>query len=542
MASAYLSKISDDDRNQLVMKLWQTQGGKCFICDDVIDLAIHKNSIDIDHVEPSSAGGKDDESNFALTHSSCNRSKQASNLRVARVLANFAKTKTECQSENRNPNLGDILKKFGGSKYSMNFSLIEDQIKYSFEKIGDVSIKSSPVYHDNLSGMKYFFAKLPIEYLFHDDKINPRPIGNNISGLIEEFFKKRPQLHVSLGWIDCRDDYLNSSVKIFDGQHKAAAQILLGVRSLPVRIFINPDMDVLLTTNTNAGTTLRQIAFDKSVRRHLGHTLYFDRIQRYQKERELSPEDYSFSEKDLMKHFKGESREIKKYVLDAVRNGITGSQDNKLIDYIDFGGRAKEKPLSYSTIEKTFYSFFIFQELLDTSLDYQMDVDENPRELEKKQIIHLMNIIANEIYINKFDTELGTSRIENKIQKGELVPEDHLRAYRLSKEEIMYTWLKYVLQIVRNYFLNVGYPINEEKVFQYPFPDQIWKNVESFVKNLVKMPVWVNTDLSLSVFGGKQNYEYWQTIFQTGKSPTGQQVLPSGINIMEMIRGDTNHR
>lgn len=51
----------------------------------------------------------------------------------------------------------------------------------------------------------------------------------------------------------------------FDGQHKATAQVLLRVRALPIRVFVDPDPDLLLTTNTNAGTTLRQVAFDKSV-------------------------------------------------------------------------------------------------------------------------------------------------------------------------------------------------------------------------------------------------------------------------------------
>jgi hypothetical protein len=127
-------------------------------------------------------------------------------------------------------------------------------------------------------------------------------------------------LHVSLGWIDLKDADNKGRINIFDGQHKASAQILLGVKDLPVRIFINPDIDILLTTNTNAGTTLRQVAFDKSFRRHLGSSLYLDRIERYQNERNLGKETYSFSEKDLVKHFKGESREMKRYILDAVRD------------------------------------------------------------------------------------------------------------------------------------------------------------------------------------------------------------------------------
>ena len=89
MASLFLSRLTADQRKDLVGRLHEAQGGDCFICEKPIDLDVHGGSVDIDHVEPISLGGKDDETNFALTHDSCNRSKQASDLRIARVLARF---------------------------------------------------------------------------------------------------------------------------------------------------------------------------------------------------------------------------------------------------------------------------------------------------------------------------------------------------------------------------------------------------------------------------------------------------------------------
>jgi len=73
--------------------------------------------------------------------------------------------------------------------------------------------------------------------------------------------------------------------------------VLLGVRALPIRVFVDPDPDLLLTTNTNAGTALRQVAFDKSVQRRLGKSSFNDRLERYRKEKGLTEHDESMSEK-----------------------------------------------------------------------------------------------------------------------------------------------------------------------------------------------------------------------------------------------------
>jgi len=180
MSSLYLNRLSEKDRDTLIRKLHESQGGNCFICEKPLDVKLH--DLEIDHVKPLKLGGKDDPLNFALTHSSCNESKQDADLTVARILAKFKRIQETCLQNNRGPNLSDILKEYEGTVYEFNGQIDDDKgyIEYSLSKIGDNNTYRERIYTDKTSGFKYFFAELPIEYIHHDDRINPRSIGQNI--------------------------------------------------------------------------------------------------------------------------------------------------------------------------------------------------------------------------------------------------------------------------------------------------------------------------------------------------------------------------
>ena len=219
MSSKYLDSLTTEERNQLISKLHRIQNGTCYICGGEIDLTLHVPNID--HIIPLANRGKDQEDNFALTHESCNKSKQDSNLKIARILHLLQKIqdKTENQ-ENRAASLKQVLEYFGGSKYDIKHKTEENKLKLSFSEIGNNNIITSQIFEDALSKEKTCFLEIPIEYIFHDELINPRGINSSISRLIKEFEKGNPQLHLSLARIN------DNKIKIFDGQHKAVAQIL----------------------------------------------------------------------------------------------------------------------------------------------------------------------------------------------------------------------------------------------------------------------------------------------------------------------------
>jgi len=448
-------------------------------------------------------------------------------------MARYEKIKDLHSSKGHNrPNLGDFLNELGGAKHELTAHADGTTFEYTLSELG-VAKHIAQVFQDKLSGMASAYLELPIEYIFHDERINPRAVGARLRGLVEEFLDGRPQLHVALAWGEVKNGKVK--VQVFDGQHKAVSQILLGNRNLLIRLFLNPDLNTLLQANTNAGTVLRQIAFDKATQRFLGSQIFWEKVDEYRLATSRQEDDLSFSEQDLLRFFKGEHREIRRYIVDDMRVGVIHHPQNRLKAYVEFSGRAKEKPLSYSTIEKTFFSTFIHKDPLLTPMNLRLEIGENPRDLEKQQLVELMNVIAEELFEGQYDFDLGTDKIEEKVKKGDNIPDGHLRATRISREECVYNWLRYVHNLIKRYYLMRGEVVEDDELFERKFPVELWGLIRKLVKNLGAIPMWINHSLAKSAFGGRQSYDFWKDVFETGKAPGGQQLLAKPLNLDELV-------
>lgn len=538
MHSPYLEKLTKEERDSLVTRLFNQQQGKCFICEQEMNLATQGDSLDIDHIIPISVKDtRDNESNFALTHKTCNCSKGAANLYSARAIYKIKNLQSEFKKKyNANPeqysalhtnaNLGDLLEAVGGSKYTLNFTIENDMFVYSLSEMNDTTVYRLPIFTDRLSKVKSVFIELPIEYCYHDDLINPRAINSSVSELIKEFNSERPQLQVSLARIN--DD---KKVYIFDGQHKSAAQIALGADKLFMRLFIDYDINELLVTNQRAGKELKQIEFDKNILIQLNSRIYQDMVEKYQKAHNLNEDEFKFSELDLLQFFANDSK-LKACIIDNQKNLVAKNSDNKLLQFIDFDGRGKNLPISYDAYNSTFLSMFI-----DTKrfVSEPLENENNQRITELKQLTRLQNIIAENMYIGKFDSAMETAQIESKIAngKGNNISDDHLACFRYSKKEVMYCWLSRINEII-HYYLTVNMNFKDEMIrnyFKTEIDEPLWSHIENYIKMILGLPLWRDRGLSETIFATKQSLDFWKSVFETGKSPDGLQVLASPVNI-----------
>ena len=153
MHSPYLDKLSNTEYQALTNRLFNIQRGKCYICQQDIDLATQKTQID--HIIPISLSGKDNETNFAVTHASCNESKQDANLCVARSLHRLMRIQDDVEKrEKRAASLKDLLIFEGGSKYNLRYR-IDDKtgdFVYSLDDTKDTTIYHTKIFKDALSG------------------------------------------------------------------------------------------------------------------------------------------------------------------------------------------------------------------------------------------------------------------------------------------------------------------------------------------------------------------------------------------------------
>jgi len=92
-----------------------------------------------------------------------------------------------------------------------------------------------------------------------------------------------------------------------------------------------------------------------------------------------------------VRFFRGERREMERYIIDAQRDGITHDQQNALLEFVEWAGKGADRPLSYNTIERSFFREFLYKKALDTPLQGLVQAGGECRRAElEEQVEHLM--------------------------------------------------------------------------------------------------------------------------------------------------------
>jgi hypothetical protein len=205
------------------------------------------------------------------------------------------------------------------------------------------------------------------------------------------------------------------------------------------------------------------------------------------------------------------------------------------MEFVEWSGKAADRPLAYNTIERTFFKEFLHKKALETPIDEGMERGDNPRLLERDQLVRLMSLFADVFFVGSWEPEIGGRQLESRLQKGDSIPENHLRAWRIARDEILGAVTAWVRLVIEHSFAFTGRMVEKDRLMHQTFPEDLWRRIEAFLRNLALLPCWIDKNLSLTVFGAKQNRDFWDRVFKTGVAPNQVRVLAEPLQLNKMI-------
>lgn len=531
-----LDALTADQRTDLIERLHKAQNGLCYVCQEVINLQVHE--VDIDHIAALAREGPDDESNWALTHATCNRSKGTRDLQLQRILHEFRKhvqkyTAGNAHGKDRNFTLNEALSELRPKRMDAGVVLRDDQVEVSWIEGGQPKTETYALLTDTaIPPAKSFVGMIPFVCSHHDHDINPRSIVD-LEPMIEEFYNGYPQLQPSLASLTIKGSNGKAPILIFDGQHKAAAQLYARRDRLFVRVFLNYDREKLKETNYRAHTKLAQVHFPQLISDKVGADLFKEEFDRFIQDADPTKisEDAFFS-KHVQRVQRSEYRRyFGNYLRYEVLIGKAGSQQNMVLDFTEtVMPRSTRYPLSYDTLQKTVLDVMLYQKPSKETLDQT----ERYRQLEKENLVRLLNIFVEEVLSNgRFDVDLGVRRMEERLANDpQSVPDSHLRAYRICRKAAMMIWskeLKRAIQLLLNTKTRYATAAwSEKRPLWAQVVDEDWQQIRKMVRAIRDHKVWgerTNLDIVAAISSTRQ--KDWNDILLRGTLPgRREQLLP----------------
>lgn len=244
-------QITDQEKPIVRQQQLEQDGSlRCFISGEIIS---PDDEIEYDHIQPYSKDGDTSIANIRIVLKHYNRRKSnqslydvRDNLRLERLF----------ESKKNHIKLQDILELKDVDHRNTHCTTNAETIV-----IDDGHQKRSfTLLNDGILNVSYFYGRVPISWLENDDQegLQPRVIDYKRLINIRDHLKVHPQLAPSIARL------LGNRLKLFDGQHKLAAQILNNISEADIKVYISPDdpgrakrlFDDLMITNLEAHSKL----------------------------------------------------------------------------------------------------------------------------------------------------------------------------------------------------------------------------------------------------------------------------------------------
>ena len=327
---------------------------------------------------------------------------------------------------------------------------------------------SFSLYECPTTGWRYFYANLPVEYLENDRELQPRALRKNSLWNLYRHFQVNTQIAPSI----CRIDG-DGILRLFDGQHKAAAQIWAGRSAVECKVYLNPDAIVLKETNLEAHSKFRQMSFYSHELMKKYADIFGEDWNQYMNTGGEKSEAGFFS--FLINTKRKTKAQSRNEISLAMYNEIIDNPDNKLSAYLSEKNRSRKQPLTFARLKKTLLRHM----LLPPPVEDEFESDTDYRKQEKRNLVRLMNIIVEEGLERRWNPERDDAT--------------HQRTQRIFGAGSIRAWTV-LLKDTFNIHLK-HYTEDERRRFFYRHvPDSDFEYFRQFVKKLFSHKMWDDPD------------------------------------------------
>ena len=481
MAFYRTRQISEEDKQAIL----ERHGRVCYATGHSI---ADGSEIEFDHIKAFAKGGESSIDNIAPMCREHNKKKGLLPLHDFRIKLQMEEFFRTGKTLTLKDELKYFVKKEGISDFgqhcytTINGEEIETEIADRKHRHALFTCKTT--------GWKYFYAIIPVEAINSDDDedgkmgLQPRYLILDKTFDLYRHFQRYPVLQPSIARL------YKDKILVFDGQHKIAAMLWEGKRNFDIKIYLDPDPELLNSANIAAHDKFAQTRFYASVMVEKLGAQFGKRFSEYkndendEKKSEYGFVEYIKSKDDLTK---GEANKrfrsfLFKEVLDKECNDIC-----QLVSQSNRG--SNEHPLTMDVLSKAIFANFLYTH----PIDEQLSSSHYKRAEEIKNVITLCNMLYNKV-LCEWDAKAATGNPRQN------------RLARIFRSKSMMAWSVLVRDSVL-VILKIHDSDEREKLFYRELLDasQI-EEIEKVLQRLKEWPAWASMESNIDhALGGNRS-------------------------------------
>lgn len=347
-----------------------------------------------------------------------------------------------------------------------------------------------------ITGWRYFYATLDVDILDSDDdkdqKIGLQPRYLILDKVFELYrhFQQHPVLQPSMGRI------VESRIRLFDGQHKAAALLWNGHKVFECKIYLDPDLRLLNQTNISAHDKFAQTRFYSSIMVMKLGTQFgvdFDNYKNIENGESKTEEGFmQFLARQDATQSKGQlNQRFRSYLYDSVLK----EADNNASKYVSESNRSTdEKPLTIDLLSKSLFSCFIYREPTDDNLT----TDAYRRDDELRNTVILFNCLY-DYALSQWNSKAGPN------------DDNQRRLERLFRSKSIMAWSELLRDAICGK-LDLQDVEERARPFYRPLSESQIEQVRSIVSRLVNWKRWsspANDEVDRVLSDNKSEVKDW---------------------------------